>query len=444
MDREFTLKTLLVMFLRKTRAVIVWALIVGVLVGGFMALSAYRDESAGEAQGAPEKYSEELAAAQEAVERIQRQIGEVEEYLENSLYQALNPFNKGEGTVLFFVDTERDQEAEPGVQGADPRKTVIAAYLSFYNSDEALIQDICELMGTDLDERYVLELIDVSLVDGAEPNEFVRMTDSNIVQITVSYEDAAVAKQIAQLVFEESQKHIRESVQEHTATVLAEKSGYVVDTALRETQLEYDTKRTELKASLAEKEAALETLESSQPSGSDGISLFSIAKKAVIGFVIGVIIAAVAVFVLALLSGKLQSVDELVGLNIPLVGIVPKGGRKGFVARWIDKLEGDPAVEPAQALALVAANLERLAPEQTVCLVGTADAAALAEVADGLKGKAVLCGNVLQEAEAVQALDKADGVVLVEERGVSSAARIAEEIDRLKALNKAIVGILLR
>lgn len=442
MDREFTLKTLLVMFLRKTKQIVVWALILGVLLGGFMAFSAYRDGSVSEEQGDVEKFDKQLNAAREAVERLERQIADGEEYLEQSLYQALNPFNKGEGSVLFYVDPEADEL--PATPGADPRETLIAAYLSFYSNDEELLREIRELLGTELDDRYVLELIDVSIVSGTPDSEMVQITNSNIVQIAVSYEDASVAKQIARLVCDASQQRINETVREHTTTIVAERSGYVVDTALRESQLEYEQTLTELKTALTEKQTALTELESSVASDGTGVSLFSIAKKGVIGFVIGVIVAAVAVFVFALLGGKLQSVDELAGLDIPLVGIVPKAGRKCFVARWIRKLEGDPAIEPEQALSLIGANLDNLAAGQKVGLVGTADAALLSELAASLKDRAVLCGDVLQEPNAVKALDEADGVVLVEERGASSANKMQEELARLKALSKSVIGIIVR
>lgn len=436
MEREFTLKDLLVVILRNIKQVIAWALVFGVLFGGYGMYSSYHGSTAVETVGGD--LGEQKSAVENAVRRLEEQIEKMDQYLENSIYHSIDPYNKGVGSVLFYVDTGYEVNPNLSYQTPNPTKDVIMAYKSLYRYDEEILQQIYELMGKKVDKKYILELIKVE-------NE-----ESNIVSITVAYEDAQVALNIARYIYQASEEKIRESVIEHTTRVLSSNAGYEIDDAMYENQMKNETTLEELRTSLEEKSKDLKALTEAEVSveTNTGVSLVAMVKKGVlfgiVGLVLGLIVGAVVVFVLTVLEEKIQNVSDAERFGLPLLGIVPSKDKKHIFAKWIQKLEGDPAVGYEEAASLVAANLALMIGKEKALLVSTGRKSFATDLANSLGDQAEFCGNILQDAAAVETLKNFESIVLVEERGTASLSQVKEEIDRLKALNKTVVGIVLR
>ena len=111
MEREITLKDMILVVLKKAKVLIAWMLAFGVLLGAF---GLYKGlGSSGKAS--PEQIAQleqEVEIAENGVIRIEDQINKLEEYLENSVYYSVDPYNKGIGALTFCVNGAEEQLEE--------------------------------------------------------------------------------------------------------------------------------------------------------------------------------------------------------------------------------------------------------------------------------------------------------------------------------------------
>ena len=298
-----------------------------------------------------------------------------------------------------------------------------------------------------------------------------------MVRITVTHGDADTAAKIAQYLYSTTQRKAQATVAEHSTQVLADYSAYEIDTNLREDQESSEANLKNAKASVEEKQKALdELLKNPITAEAAGISYGVILKQAVkygiLGLVVGFVIGCVLALFSAMLGGKLQNTaDVLARYKFPLLGTLPQDTKGRWFDQWIRNLEGESNAAYEEAAQVAAANLRTVAGEKKVMLVSTGEASlakklaaslnglapsqagvlkeagALSETTDKLSGRKAnpveVAGNILEHAAAVELLKDADAVVLIEARGKAKMEQIDGEVLRLEALNKEILGIVL-
>ena len=80
-----------------------------------------------------------------------------------------------------------------------------------------------------------------------------------------------------------------------------------------------------------------------------------------------------------------------------------------------------------------------------ILVTGSADAGVLAHAAEALKSElgeiqVVAGNNMLENVETVRELPECDGVILVEQCGVSKYSAVEAEIEKILDLKKSVVG----
>lgn len=195
----------------------------------------------------------------------------------------------------------------------------------------------------------------------------------------------------------------------------------------------------------SEEEAALPL---PQPSG----------KDVMLGVVLAVFLYAFLIFVKYMFNKRLRDIDSFQSLyRIPQLGTVlsaaPKKHTKGEkIDQWILQLryqnKRKNTVEESIHLAAVAVKLAAKKQElEQVCLVGCNVAGVAQETCESIRTflakeqiEAVMLNNVLYDAETMEELEHAQGVVLVETAGSTLYEEIKEELDLLSRQNVCVLG----
>lgn len=445
-EQEIDLKDLMFAVLYKWKPIIAAALIFAVLLGGYRAFSTYRSQNDEEAIEEAEKaYEEEVKLFEKNKENCQREISNLteniknqQEYLEKSVLMNMSPYDVWEAKTVLFIKT--DYVIMPGMdyQNVNYTSTILQTYRAALTNLQFL-KSVADTV--DMDERYLEELITVT-VDG---NLLTLQTKSDNKRNVQKMMDALLDG------IDLTTPQILNSIGEHTISVVNSSIGSRVDLDLSDRQKDQQDRLRSLNDSLESKETELEDMEEPEKAERPRTAaLKSGVKYAVLGGVLGAFMVVFFVCVFFLMSDKLYSPKDLKNrYRLKVLGTLPIIGKKAPnpIDAWLARLEGrvDPKAAETE-YGLIAANIKNYAADlHNILVVGTASDDAIATVTeklgDLLSGQTLVRGgNMLLETEALGKLAECDGLVLVEQCGLSTNTGVSSEIEKAVDLQKMIVG----
>jgi len=379
----------------------------------------------------------ELQYQQLTQQKMRQSILDQEAYLQQSLLMQVDPYNANSVKLVFTVDT--GYQIQPGATYQDPDYVgaVLAGYEILLQSD-ALLHQAAEILGTQ--EKYAAELISWSS-GGSNTRSLV---------ITLVHPDARSAQQLAHTVSDyllSVQPQVAELAGAHTVSVLPGGITQRVDKNILESQ---KTARNQLKTyttALEEADEALRKAEKAltQPEEvSGGVSLKKVLLYAAVGGVLGAFLVALVLCVIHMSRSRVYSARTLHNrTGIKILGRVPMGGKLCAIDAWLRRLEGR-SMDPGM-MAVAAANARSHAGGK-LAVLGSADAACLEKFRHALSRAGVQAeawGNPLRSVEALEALERCDSVVLVEQCNVSRYADVAAQMELARDLGKKLAGCVL-
>ena len=158
----------------------------------------------------------EIPDAETKVVRAEQLVQRRQEYIDNSIYYAMNPFHRGVSRVTLFVDTDTEVNPNSPWMSVNPQSSIVIAYTRIYPFDSDILDNIRSIMKTDADLQYINELVSVSNVS----NQFV--------EIRVYHEDAKVAESVVNYLYETLLDRLKGSVGDFSANVISRFTGYDV------------------------------------------------------------------------------------------------------------------------------------------------------------------------------------------------------------------------
>lgn len=437
-EREISLKRMVFFCLHQWRRILVAALALAVLMGGFRTVQRWHAmsdpdilaENDREYELAMQQYQDEKASLEAQVGSLQNTIGNQQEYMDKSVLMAIDPYNFYRGTLSVCVDAVNENKTN----------TILLAYQAAMTSGD-LISNVAEAMG--MEEKYLRELVAVTVDTSAE-------TLNNLLTVSAAYASQEGAQQLLDLIAAEVEtlsQQISAGVADHEINVVVCSVSSCVDTnisALQKTELENQSAQLAL---LATTQKQLEALK--EP-GENILTMKSVVKSGVKYAVAGAVIGAFLVVAVAcfsfILGDKLYSGDELKAhFNITvLASILPEGRKFRGLDAWLNRAEGR-GVGGESEYDLAAANIRNYAGSARKILVtSTAGAAASKALTDALGEKTglelVSCGSLLQDPAALVNLAACDAVVLVEKCRVSHYASIGDALERISDAGKPLLG----
>ena len=284
------------------------------------------------------------------------------------------------------------------------------------------------------------------------------------IQITADSEESCEAyMEAAKRAIESYGAQLQEQIGSHGLTLLSESQTERIDRGIQSYQNEvlnsYTTTFTQLKNMQTELETVVEEEGETIVVG-EAVSYASPVREgvkfAVIGVVLGAFLAAFILVVIYLMSGKLQSTESFrEEFGMPLLGQITKSPAKkrifGFLDRWLQRIEeGEYAdITYEEQLKIAAANLKTAISKdggmKRIMLAGTIakdEAEAFrTRLVPELEGITVSAyERIVFQASALEELDRYDGVLFLEKRGVSYTKLIKKEKSLVADRNVAVLG----
>lgn len=478
---EINLLDLLHYILRRWRSVLVCAVLLCVLLGGFKVVKGIGTLGSADLKENQENYESQLEGYTISKEHLENQIQALtqsiqnkEDYYDRSMLMKLDPKAAYRGTVTFVVADAGETPAAETNQDlnlAIDRKlnSVLGSYAALVQNG-TILRDAQKALPSKLDQKYLAELI------------YTQMDyQSKLLRITVLGEDEQQVQSISDAVvqgLQNASEQMNASVAAHRLELVSSYVGNDAETSIpigiipetgaitsdascqtsiEELQKSYITTITDMQDLLLECNNQLSELK--EPTAPEANTRASVMKEGVkygvIGFIVGAIFVGFAYALQYLACGKLMNSDELNDrYGILLLGdyYAPIHAQPNRIDRWIDRMHG--ITEKKQSLesvyALSASNMKaQVSAEKNpkLLLLGNAKTKNFEAAANALTEKLstsgidlIVAGNINESASAIEKLQDAEQVVLIEQRGASRQQAIEKELLILRKLGKKIVG----
>jgi len=461
-EQEIDLKWLLYRVLRGWRSIVVWAIVIGVVIGagslGIYGLKCLDPEYLPEEKLAFERaYASWVATEanfEQQLENITEAKEEQEEYNEKSILMQIDPLRDFHASFELYVYYDYQIMPDMAYQNIDLSDRILKAYATYMTNGE-LYQCVIDNLSYEMERRYLGEVLSVSVDYG-----------NNMISVSAHHESAEKCQEILAIVetaLQEKYADIASTIAEHTLTTTNSAAYETVNLSLQETQKANRQAVTNLDISMQATAEAYEEwqLDEDGAEPTPEYTLFEQIKNAIKMFIIGSVVGAVVVAVIvafgALMSGKLLNPEDLKNrFGLRVIGQLPAKRVKkpfAFVSRWFYKFGGITATpEEYDRLAKMVgssiksdlASREEATTWKKVAFTGMLSAEELKAVTDAVglnKEYTIVCAaDVLTNAESIEKITSADCVVLVEKQEESTVTDITKELEALKAWNKPVLG----
>lgn len=438
-DQIIYLKDLIFAALHRWRAILVFAVVGAVLLGGVKGISSWRDTHIATSdlpyQAQLTEYENSLESLHTKMESLQATFDSHRAYTENSIFMQLDPYAFYQTTLTFYADT--NYQINPGLtyQNTDKITGVLAAYEAVFTGDSVKEQ---LALAANTQPQFITELLSCS---------------TSVPQGTVTVSVLAATKECAQAFadtlvaqLDVFQKEVSLSVGEHTVSILDRSIAEKVDLELADEQAKVEDILIDLENKLEETSQELAALAApAVPSGSaKDVIIF-----AVLGGIIGAFLSVGVLWVAYIASDKVYSVKTLINrTGLKVLGCLPVR-QKCPLDRWLNKLEGRCTAETDAQADLLAAHIRNRCRETHQLLVTGNTSSAGGELLFQKLGAALpgvqianapdLFNNIV----ALDALLTCDAVVLIEECGVSRYSHVNRQIELIRDYKKELIGCIL-
>lgn len=432
---------------KRWKLMILTGVICAVIGGIIGAVKEYRNYGDAVTE-AKEKYEEELSkyeadiriregkistyeAVFDTIETLAGMKKRKEEYLENSLYLNMDPYNVAENTVLWKVTADQDVKDYYKDSDIDPVDEMISSYV-LAGTRSINYEEIGKEMK--MEPGPIKDLISLY---------FDR--DANQIILRVYYEDEEGAQKISEMVREQIGETWEKTASELPAHKIEMKSPVSRMTSVpdienaRKLQTDainvYDDKLSLLRAKIDTMKNPYEIEESEEPD--EGILIKSpvkaLAKEAIkygfIGLLIGCFIICCIYGCIYLFSGAIHTASELrdyFGLEILSDLTLKKTTRNELIKRCAYLIEGK-------------------SEGMCVLITGTAPDADRAAFTGALKKSTSKIdiregGNLLTDSSVLEKINDKTDVILIEKRNISKRNDVSEEIRCIRDRKGRFIG----
>ena len=472
---EIRFADLAAMVLKAFKPMVCAALIVALLGGAFGVFRSYRagkniaafEESLSKAEarlsesGAKLAEAEELLAARKEAEipqaedlicRAEELVNSRTEYMENSLYQAIDPFHCGFARLSVYLKPLRG--------GGDPASVLSSAVSRLFSDESELFLSLQEIMSLQTDPAYIKELVSVSVIAG------------DMAEIKVLHADPQIAEQAADAICAELFRFLGGDAR-FSPEIADRYCGFEVNWEMRDRQLLNKGNLISADQSLSNAKEQLQRLKKDIPDlekdvekantafltdqnasrkaqkqyDSALLTTKNIVKRAAVYFLIALcvslLIGCFFVVLLGIAGGKIQNRNTVLSFcRYPLLGILPCEKPRLF-ENAIRKLEGESCVDRSSALNSIVQTLYSLVGKRSACFVSSCGKETAGILLPWMDGRIPACGDIVNDPEAVKQLSTFDSIILIEKKGSSEISMVESEIQRAASLGKDILGIIL-
>ena len=463
-EKEINLKRLFYKALKNWRKAVLTGLVGAVVVGGtkcgFELAKISDPEVVEERQtkylGELAKYQQEGDLILKEIDNLQASLTQQTDYNENSVLMEIDPYDEWWGSIDFYVETDWQIMPDLSYQNQNVANQIVRVYSTYITNGE-LYQYVLERLGSDMEIRYLREILSAS----ADAQNF-------LIHFSVRGVSQEKCQELLNLIEEgmkAKQTEILSSVGEFKLLTTNSSTYSQINYELEQAQKDNLQSITDMNTALSAKKFELIEWQKDEAKIEIPVVKKTDAVKAGLKMAIltGLILG-VAFFLFYgvgyLLSKLVQDRDEFDGWGC-FVGELPKKYEKRAF-QWVDRLLGkwflgnvyaseyETRLNAAAKQIGEAAKLAGDSAEPRLVLVGDLPKEELDALADAMqKAKTVsgvrfvAAGNPLLTAEAIETVLAADGIVLVAKQEYSKRETVYQMRAQLAELKKQMAAVVL-
>ena len=378
-------------------------------------------------------------------------------YMQESLLMNIDPYQEHMLELKYYIDSDYTYNYSKDNK-QDYTSAITNAYVD-YAANGLSQKEIWQDVNMKAEDKYLAELVSANVDSDNTFSVLVKYTDDESLQ--------SVSKAI-QKNLKDRQADIEERIGSHKLVLVSENYQIQTDSDLANAQKavtdlikSYQDQITTMTSAMTEEQ--LKAVDSEVADESDSKTeaedavvattpVFS-KKYVILGFVMGIFLAALYLVCVAVLSNKLQEAEELVRFyKLRQFGILTQNkgskGLTGFLLRI--KYRNQKMLSADASVQLAISNIELYCKNEgitKVFLTGSeierVDKTTITKIVEGLgaKGIQTVYGeNICYDAAAMREASEAGHVVLVEITDVSIYQEIEKELRMLKDWNVDVAG----
>ena len=389
------------------------------------------------------------------IETMNSQCDNLRKYISDSLLMQLDPMSVSVSEAQFIIELNSNENA--GLDDA-----LIESYINDVMSGE-YIYEIADKYG--YEAGALQELLaasntaynsDLVIDNNSVPVRLLSIRvwgDSS--ELTEALLDGAINE-----IFEKYNDY-NSVIANHTITEIGRQSYVTFVLTVRDTQLKTMTTYQTLQSQIDSNNKFLDDIAkqlglsdrnslyvdaSNSASGNSGFNGLSL-KNLAIGFVFGVVLAMGAYICKYIFGSKIISQTHFAGVfnDCKVIGVLKPIGRRNTISTALDRISEDDIDLPDDKInALVSTNLKNISKGMNkVLFTGTINEDTAKRVVSELKYDCDVRVDVFNNPEILESLTDYDGVVLLEQRGVSEKKKVRKELDLLRNGVKSIIGAII-
>ena len=329
MEQEISLLDLLAAAVRKGKQIIIFAIIVGLLFMGFSILQANSAKGEEAESYAMEEKERKLRDLEKTVERAEKGIDAEREYIRDSLYMQLNPYDIYYTRVNFQL-TDLNVPLD-GSLGMMENPTV-------YVMDRIIARYLLEWGGTDLttllnvpgyqnvEDRYLREIL--AIANGGNGNLYISVNAAS------DTESQTLATAVEKVLLSLKDNVAKESFG-HSLTKVSTVTKQVINNGVRDTQNAHFDALDTFVDNLSKAQKDIDKMESEHTST-------GFIKKLIIGCFAGGVVAVLWVLLHSVVRGFVESAEQVANqTGLQYLGSVVSGKERDVFARLANLITGE-------------------------------------------------------------------------------------------------------
>ncbi len=454
MKDSATLKELLAIVIRKGKTILVLALVVALLLGGFQAFKliqksqdvAYTQENIdARYESAMTVYEASHTKLQKQLETAQRNMATQQEYIDNSIWMSLDPYDVRLTTIHFAI-TDIEESNETHEVGTIPveymTEKIQNQYVTYWNSLD-LNTALTQSHYANTTDKYLREVLILNLMPGG---------GLSLLSLASDDETSLAMAQAAYACLSQGHAAVAEASYSHTFSLLSQTTKSYINESINKARENCDTNIETFATAVADAKEQLAALKKpvKDVAPTAGTIAGSGIKWAIIGLCLGLVIGAIWAILNYLFRGRVETSRDLEeGLGINFLGNANTGkdvfqrlaNRIIHERSWSSALDATDYI--CQNLAYVLDN-----QEQVVLLSSLKDAeksqsveVILAMIAES-GCRAVLVSDATHNPKAIEQIRQADKVILAEAMGISRWSDVSDLVVTVKKQEKSVCGFI--
>lgn len=420
-EEEISLVDLIAYVFRHLKKMLIVSIVVGLVLGGLLGYK----KSRGNATIEDDDLNSYLVSKEVFDEKIKESNENLNDYLINSDFFGLTPYNSVQAKALYYVEVDDSSNV-------DYTGSLIKTYIAKLTSDDVLSGLASKY---NINEVYISDYISVySHINNNQVDK-----DNNLIDINVYYFDEEVANSILNDLENQLLSYndeLSSSIGTNKLTLVSENvyKGFNNDVvSIQKGKVNFIN---ELITSITDTQKQLNSLYTNELN--DNVSFKkTFVKYGFIGFVGVFFVLCVSYALVFIFSDKVYSANEFKDkTKIKVVGNLTFDKINSKYISWINKLEKRPTINDYE---LIASNIKAYGNTNKVLLSGNLEDGIKEDIVSNLKKllknvEIISCGSLLTDSNAVNELDSVDSVILLAKCNKSSYKTIKEEKNKLNDL----------